>query len=222
LESRRVVVLLLTVVIFRIKCLNYCSPYSMRRLLAISLLLVMGAPNSVWAQNADAAGVGVELCDCLPADAYLLLKKYHFANGVSTVQYSANIEVMLAFLGAYGTIGAHPMNLNWPEDLIVGSADLTYVLTGFNHYPDFDETLCNWEVVNVASHGWILEEIGAMEYSEAYIHESTYDEFELGNESYGQCLLNSFDLEMVYLPDSVVRLSFVRKYLGNPSVDGSD
>ena len=37
--------------------------------------------------------------------------------------------------------------------------------------------------------------------TEAYVHESTYDEFDLGDETYGQCLLNSFDLEMVYLPE---------------------
>lgn len=194
----------------------------MWRLLTISLLLAVGACLPANAQNADYAATGVELCDCLPADSYLLLKKLHFADGVTTIQYSANIEVVLAFLGAYGTIGAHPMNLNWPNDLVVGSADLTYVLTGFNHYPAFEDALCNWEVVNVASHGWILEEIGAAGYSEAYVHESTYDEFETGTETYGQCMLNSFDLEMVFLPDSVVRLSFVKKYLGNPSVDGID
>ena len=68
----------------------------------------------------------------------------------------------------------------------------------------------------MASHGWILEEIDADGYSEAYLHESTFDEFDLGDETYGQCLLNSFDLEMVHLPDSVVRLTFVRKWLGNP------
>ena len=71
----------------------------------------------------------------------------------------------------------------------------------------------------MASHGWILEQIGATGYTEAYVHESTFDEFDLGGGTYGQCLLNSFDLEMVYLPDSVVRLSFVRKYLGNGEVD---
>ena len=71
----------------------------------------------------------------------------------------------------------------------------------------------------MASHGWILEETGADTFTEAYVHESTYDEFDLGNQTYGQCLLNSFDLEMVYLPDSVVRLTFARKFLGNPTVD---
>ena len=111
------------------------------------------------------------------------------------------------------------MNLNWPNDLVVGSADLTNMLTGYNQYFEFEETLCSWEVVNVASHGWILQNIDLTLESEAYVHESTYDEFESDGDTYGQCLLNSFDLEMVHLPDSVVRLTFVRKYLGNDSVD---
>ena len=101
----------------------------------------------------------------------------------------------------------------------VGSGDLTALLTGFNVYPEFEETLCSWEVVNVASHGWILEQTGAAGFTEAYVHESTFDEFDLGDETYGQCMLNSFDLEMVYLPDSVVRLTFVRKFQGNPDLD---
>lgn len=171
------------------------------------------------AQTVDGAATGVELCDCLPADAYLLLKRTKFASGMTEVQYTSNIEVLITFLGAYGHVGPHPMNLSWPNDLAVGSADLTKMLSGYSIYPAFESTLCNWEVVNVASHGWILEQIGSEGYSEAYVHESTYDEFDLGSETYGQCLLNSFDLEMVYLPDSVVRLSFVRKYLGNPAFD---
>ena len=139
--------------------------------------------------------------------------------GRATITYHANVEVLITFLTAYGVYGAHAMNLNWPADLVVGAGDLTALLTGFNFYPPFEETLCSWEVVNVASHGWILEEIGADAFTEAYVHESTYDEFDLGDETYGQCLLNSFDLEMVYLPDSVVRLTFARKFLGNPTVD---
>ncbi|MDB4787429.1 hypothetical protein OAG26_01840 [Flavobacteriales bacterium] len=174
---------------------------------------------SLSAQTVDGAATGVELCDCLPADAYLLLKRTKFASGMTEVQYTSNIEVLITFLGAYGHVGPHPMNLSWPNDLAVGSADLTKMLSGYSIYPAFESTLCNWEVVNVASHGWILEQIGSEGYSEAYVHESTYDEFDLGSETYGQCLLNSFDLEMVYLPDSVVRLSFVRKYLGNPAFD---
>ena len=174
---------------------------------------------SLSAQTVDGAATGVELCDCLPADAYLLLKRTKFASGMTEVQYTSNIEVLITFLGAYGHVGPHPMNLSWPNDLAVGSADLTKMLSGYSIYPAFESTLCNWEVVNVASHGWILEQIDAVGYSEAYIHESTYDEFDLGNETYGQCMLNSFDLEMVYLPDSVVRLSFVKKYVGNPDLD---
>jgi len=168
------------------------------------------------AQEVDIASAGVDLCDCLPADAYILIKKEKTASGQSTITYHANVEVLITFLTAYGNVGAHAMNLNWPADLVVGAGDLTALLTGFNHYPPFAETLCSWEVINVASHGWILEEIDADGYSEAYLHESTFDEFDLGDETYGQCLLNSFDLEMVHLPDSVVRLTFVRKWLGNP------
>ncbi len=186
-------------------------------LLVTALLLCHS--NSLSGQTADGAAVGVELCDCLPADSYLLLKKTVFVPGETHVQYTGNIEVLITFLGAYGHVGPHPMNLSWPNDLAVGSADLTHLLSGYNVYPPFESALCNWEVVNVASHGWILEEIGAVGYSEAYVHESTYDEFDLGTETYGQCMLNSFDLEMVYLPDSVVRLSFVKKYMGNPNVD---
>jgi len=191
---------------------------SMHRLPLAALALFLGVL-PLHAQLADEAAPGVDLCNCLPADAYLCIKKTIYEGPTTTVQYSANVQVMLTFLTAYGHIGAHPMNLNWPYDLVVGSADLTFLLTGYNHYPDFDEALCAWEVVNVASHGWILEEIGAVGYSEAYVHESTYDEFDLGVETYGQCMLNSFDLEMVYLPDSVVRMSFVKNYLGNPFVD---
>ena len=74
-------------------------------------------------------------------------------------------------------------------------------------------------MVNVASHGWILTQPDNDGYSEAYVHESTFDEFDEGPQVYGQCLLNSFDLEMVHLPDSVVRLTFVRKFQGNPPLD---
>ncbi|MDA8695474.1 hypothetical protein N9C70_04970 [Flavobacteriales bacterium] len=191
----------------------------MNRLCLLVTAILLCYTNHLSAQTVDGAGTGVEICDCLPADSYLLLKKTKFTFGNTQVQYTSNIEVLISFLGAYGHVGPHAMNLSWPNDLAVGSADLTNVLSGFNYYPSFESTLCNWEVMNVASHGWILEEIGASGYSEAYIHESTYDEFDLGNETYGQCLLNSFDLEMVYLPDSVVRLSFVRKFLGNPVPD---
>lgn len=187
------------------------------RLLPIAFLLTLFLSWSSTAESqvVDEAAAGVELCDCLPADSYILLKKLKTVGGESTITYHANVEVLITFLTAYGVYGAHAMNLNWPADLVVGAGDLTALLTGFNFYPPFEETLCSWEVVNVASHGWILEEIGADAFTEAYVHESTYDEFDLGDETYGQCLLNSFDLEMVYLPDSVVRLTFARKFLGN-------
>ena len=185
----------------------------------LMLFLSLSWSASLDAQMVDDAAAGVELCDCLPADSYILLKKVKTAQGQTNTTYHANVEVLITFLAAYGVFGAHAMNLNWPADLVVGSGDLTAMLTGFNHYPPFEETLCSWEVVNVASHGWILEQIDSEGYSEAYVHESTFDEFDLGDETYGQCLLNSFDLEMVYLPDSVVRLTFARKFLGNPTLD---
>ena len=184
--------------------------------LAVLLTVCLSWCFTSKAQEVDIAAAGVQLCDCLPADSYILIKKEKTASGQSTITYHANVEVLITFLTAYGNVGAHAMNLNWPSDLVVGAGDLTALLTGFNHYPPFAETLCSWEVINVASHGWILEEIDAVGYSEAYLHESTFDEFDLGDETYGQCLLNSFDLEMVHLPDSVVRLTFVRKWLGNP------
>lgn len=191
----------------------------MSRLTRLALVAMILTAPKAEAQVADMAAPGVELCDCLPSDAYLKVKKTVFAEGQVTTQYSSNIEVVLVFLTAYGHVGAHAMNLNWPQDLVVGSADLTNLLTGFNFYPPFEEVLCGWEVVNVASHGWILEAIDSAGYSEAYVHESTYDEFDQGDQTYGQCLLNSFDLEMVYLPDSVVRISFVRNYQGNGNAD---
>ena len=184
--------------------------------IAVLLTVCLSWCSTSKAQEVDIAAAGVQLCDCLPADSYILIKKEKTASGQSTITYHANVEVLITFLTAYGNVGAHAMNLNWPADLVVGAGDLTALLTGFNHYPPFAETLCSWEVINVASHGWILEEIDADGYSEAYLHESTFDEFDLGDETYGQCLLNSFDLEMVHLPDSVVRLTFVRKWLGNP------
>ena len=191
----------------------------MLRLLLLFTALILFQPDMVWGQEVSEASAGVELCDCLPADSYLMVKKVLSTPGESSISYTSNVEVLITFLTAYGYEGPHAMNLSWPNDLVVGSADLTYLLTGFNSYPEFEETLCSWEVINVASHGWILEQIGATGYTEAYVHESTFDEFDLGGGTYGQCLLNSFDLEMVYLPDSVVRLSFVRKYLGNGEVD---
>ena len=188
----------------------------MRCLPLAVLFTMLACVSSAQAQVVDGAAAGVELCDCLPADSYILLKKLKVAGGETSITYHANVEVLITFLAAYGIHGAHAMNLNWPADLVVGAGDLTALLTGFNHYPPFEATLCQWEVINVASHGWILEETGADAFTEAYVHESTYDELDLGNETYGQCLLNSFDLEMVHLPDSVVRLTFVRKWLGNP------
>ena len=184
--------------------------------IAVLLTVCLSWCSTSKAQEVDIAAAGVQLCDCLPADSYILIKKEKTASGQSTITYHANVEVLITFLTAYGNVGAHAMNLNWPSDLVVGAGDLTALLTGFNHYPPFAETLCSWEGINVASPGWILEEIDAVGYSEAYLHESTFDEFDLGDETYGQCLLNSFDLEMVHLPDSVVRLTFVRKWLGNP------
>ena len=186
-------------------------------LFACALLLNV---STIRGQSVDFASAGVELCDCLPAESYLLLKKTVSIPGEApSIQYMGSVEVLITFLGAYGHVGAHAMNLNWPNDLVVGSSDLTNLLTGYNHYLEFEESLCSWEVTNVASHGWILEQIDTSVISEAYVHESTYDEFDNGDATYGQCLLNSFDLEMVHLPDSVVRLTFVRKYLGNPNVD---
>lgn len=180
-----------------------------------SCILVGGLSISCKAQVQDIAVSGLELCDCLPAEEYLLLKKIKHASGETDTQYFANVESLITFLTGYGHVGAHALNLNWPQDMVVGSGDLTALLTGFSIYPPFQETLCSWEVVNVASHGWILEQTNATGYTEAYVHESTFDEFEQGDETYGQCMLNSFDLEMVYLPDSVVRLTFVKKFQGN-------
>jgi hypothetical protein len=191
----------------------------MFRLFTIACLFLVIAPQVSSAQSVDIASAGVELCECLPEDEYLLVKKVLTMNGETSIMFHANVEVLITFLTAYGHIGAHALNLTWPYDLVVGSADLTAILTGFNDYPEFADVLCSWEVINVASHGWILEEIDAEGYSEAYVHESTFDEFDLGDETYGQCLLNSFDLEMVYLPDSVVRLTFVRKFQGNGPID---
>lgn len=191
----------------------------MFRLTLFSVVLLLLLPFETRAQNADIAAAGVTLCDCLPPEAYLLVRKATTIDGETAIDFHANVEVLITFLTAYGHIGAHALNLNWPADLVVGSGDLTSLLTGFNHYPPFEETLCSWEVVNVASHGWILELIDVAEYSEAYVHETTFDEFDSGPQTYGQCVLNSFDLEMVYLPDSVVKLSFVRKFAGNGVVD---
>jgi len=191
----------------------------MFRYLLIVALLHFPVSGSVYAQAVDTALPGVDICDCLPADNYLLVKKTTTIEGVATTVFHANVEVLITFLTAYGHYGGHALNLNWPQDLVVGSADLTALLTGFNHYPPFNEALCSWEVVNVASHGWILEQIDGLGYSEAYVHESTFDEFDLGPETYGQCGLNSFDLEMVYLPDSIIRMSFVRKFQGGGAPD---
>ena len=189
------------------------------RLLAALLTLLALSATSVQAQSVDYAAAGVALCDCLPSEDYLLLKKTVTIDGHPTVHIHANVESVITFLTAYGHVGGHALNLNWPQDLVVGSADLTALLTGYNYYPPFEETLCAWEVMTVASHGWILELSGSDVFTEAYVHESTFDEFDLGPETYGQCGLNSFDLEMVYLPDSVVRLSFVRKFQENPTLD---
>ena len=193
----------------------------MRLLLSLCCfgIFCLATPASSEAQVVDMAAADVALCDCLPAEEYIILKKVKHASGTTTTQYFANVESLITFLTAYGHAGPHALNINWPADLVVGAGDLTALLTGFDIYPEFEETLCAWEVVNVASHGWILIEPDMDGYSEAYVHESTFDEFDQGDETYGQCLLNSFDLEMVYLPDSVVRLTFVRKFQGNPTVD---
>ena len=194
---------------------------AMRLLTSILLFgfLWLGGSSNAHAQVVDMAASEVPLCDCLPADEYIILKMVKGQNGTTTTQYFGNVESLITFLTAYGHIGAHALNLNWPMDLVVGSGDLTALLTGYNQYMEFEDILCSWEVVNVASHGWILTQPDTPGYSEAYVHESTFDEFDQGDETYGQCLLNSFDLEMVYLPDSVVRLTFVRKFQGNPSFD---
>lgn len=182
-------------------------------------ILWLGSVDIGRAQVVDMAAAEVALCDCLPAEEYILLKKVKSMSGETATQYFGNVESLITFLSAYGHVGAHALNLNWPVDLVVGAGDLTALLTGYNHYIEFAEVLCAWEVVNVASHGWILTQPDIAGYSEAYVHESTFDEFDQGDETYGQCLLNSFDLEMVYLPDSVVRLTFVRKFQGNPTLD---
>ena len=170
-------------------------------------------------QELSLALPGTQLCDCLRAEEYLLIQKWVDVDGELTLVNSATVETLITFLGAYGFVGGHVMNFNWPLDLVVGSADLTALISGFNYNPDFTEALCSWEVVNVASHGWILIQSEAGGYSEAYVHETIFDEFDDGPQVYGQCLLNSFDLEMVYLPDSVVRLRFARKFQSNPPLD---
>jgi len=185
----------------------------------VFVLFCLGGLSAGQAQVVDMAAAEVPLCDCLPAEEYIILKKVKGASGTTTTQYFGNVESLITFLTAYGHVGAHALNLNWPVDLVVGSGDLTALLTGYNQYMEFADILCSWEVVNVASHGWILTQPETPGYSEAYVHESTFDEFDQGDETYGQCLLNSFDLEMVYLPDSVVRLTFVRKFQGNPTFD---
>ena len=80
--------------------------------------------------------------------------------------------MLITFLTAYGVYGAHAMN-RIGRPIWSSGRRLTALLTGFT-YPPFEETLCSWEVVNVASHGWILEEIGADAFTE-HTHESTYD-----------------------------------------------
>ena len=134
-----------------------------------------------------------------PAEEYLLIQKWVDVDGDLTLEHSATVETLITFLGSYGFVGGHVMNFNWPLDLVVGSADLTALISGFNYNPDFTEALCSWEVVNVASHGWILVQPEAEGYSEAYVHETIFDEFDEGPQVMCQCLLNSFDLEMVYL-----------------------
>ncbi len=155
---------------------------------------------------------GEGLCECLdPADYLLLKKKLTIAN-TGFVSYYANIEVLISFLGYYGLFEPHVYNLNYPDDLLVGVGDLSSLLTGFNVYPTFSGALCSWNVVVVASHGWILD--GGDGSNEAYIHESSFDEFDgTGDEMFGACDLNSFDLEMVY-SDSVVMLTFAKRYAG--------
>ena len=96
----------------------------------LMLFLTLSWTAALDAQVVDDAAAGVELCDCLPADSYILLKKMKTAQGQTTTTYHANVEVLITFLAAYGVSGAHAMNLNWPADLVVGSGDLTAMLTG--------------------------------------------------------------------------------------------
>lgn len=189
------------------------------RFISIMIGFALAVPLPAEGQVVDLAAADVPLCDCLPAEEYLLLKKVKVHDESTSIEYFGTVESLISFLTAFGFVGAHAWNLNWPEDMVVGAGDLTTMLTGFNHTIGFEEALCAWEVVVVASHGWILTQPETPGYSEAYVHESTFDEFDQGDETYGQCLLNSFDLEMVYLPDSVVRLTFVRKFQGNPTFD---
>lgn len=186
----------------------------LRNFLWLGCVLIL--PLALGAQQEPMALPGMPICECLPTDEYLLIQKWVNTGGEVTIQHSTTVETLITFLTAYGFVGGHVMNFNWPQDMVVGSADLTALFTGFNHNPPFDELLCSWEVVNVASHGWILVQTDNPENSEAYVHETIFDEFEEGSEQYGQCQLNSFDLEMVYLPDSVVRLRFARKFGNNP------
>ena len=160
---------------------------------------------------------GDALCECLDPDNYLLLKKRLSIGNIQTTMYYANIEVLISFLGYYGLSEPHVFNLNYPSDLIVGVGDLSALLTGFNVYPTFDGTLCAWNVVSVASHGWILN--GANPGDEAYIHEYSFDEFDdVGTGQFGSCDLNSFDLEAVY-QDSVIKSTFAKRYTGGGAPD---
>lgn len=182
-------------------------------------VLMLFAARSVTAQVTYVVP-GDVLCECLNPENYLLLKRRLSVGNVQTTTYYANSEVLISFLGNYGLSEAHIFNLNYPNDLVVGIGDLSALLTGFNVYPTFDGTLCAWNVASVASHGWILN--GANPGDEAYIHESSFDEFaefedaDLGQ--FGSCDLNSFDLEAVY-QDSVVKLTFAKRYTGGGAPD---
>jgi hypothetical protein len=180
--------------------------------LAALLCAAVFAPADGLAQSTYAVP-GEGLCTCLDPENYLILKKKTTVSNTSFTEYYAGVETLISFLGYYGLAEPHIYNLNYPDDLLVGIGDLSALLTGFNVYPSFDGAMCSWAVVMVASHGWILSDDTGV--AEAYIHESSFDEFDDAEvELFGSCDLNSFDLEMVYLPDSVVMLTFAKRYSG--------
>ena len=55
--------------------------------IAFVLTLFLSWSPTAEAQVVDEAAAGVELCDCLPADSYILLKKLKTVGGESTITY---------------------------------------------------------------------------------------------------------------------------------------
>ena len=72
----------------------------LRHLTTAACLFFLGA-GSLNAQTADVAMAGVQICDCLPADNYLLVKKKKTVEGVASTVFHANVEVLITFLTAY-------------------------------------------------------------------------------------------------------------------------